>query len=273
MTTTSPTKDVVLPKKTKSFVLDGATAAKIEALADGTHQTESALANRILNAGATQMILERTGRSRQGVPHRLGFGSIEGSIRIRRAGEPESDYPKDLAFEIIEELTSAGDALSALLALVYVHDLDTQNWRRPTAEEAYDLVVAVHSGSRLLVVTPAGARWLVVEIRDLLDRSVVPPLRDVVARLRRLPTLCPACGALLTPSSLPASMLACSNTVCGRHYDLDLAGNLVARARAADVPSQEAGPLSFAQLRGILPVDAFSDEALRAVRVSSRTLP
>ncbi len=264
-------KDVALVSRTKSFVLQGSTAGKIEGLAEVLKQSESAIVNEILEKGASQMILERApDLNRQWPPLRYPMGRIEGVLRIRRPGTAESEGPRTYSFEVIGEITDFNDRPAILYTIAYIYDAENKLWRRLNDDEAARLVRDV-GGSQIHVVTPAGTRWALIEARDLVNRDFVPPLRDVLIRLRRVPVdLCPACQAPLDVSKQPAAAYVCTSPNCRRHFAIDRVGNLVP-LEASTRTRPEAAPLTFAQLRGVIPAAwTIRDEEILEARRAQR---
>lgn len=244
---------VPLPKRTKSLVLEGGVAARLEALAEALHRTESAVANEILDKGTAQMILERVPQAaRRGPLLHHPMGRIEGALRIRGLEGPEREDPRTYSFEVVGEAPGAEGQAPVLLTLVSVFDAERRLWRRLEDREVSQLVRDVHGGGGLFVVTPAGIRWALVEVRDVVYRDLVPPRREVLARLRRVPAdVCPACRAPLGASRRPAASYECTNADCRRSYAVGRNGNLEPVSVPAEADPKTA-PLTFAQLRGIL---------------------
>lgn len=273
-----PDREAPIPSRTKSFVLQGSTASKVEALAEAMNQSESSIVNEILEKAASQMILERApDLARRWPPLRYPMGRIEGALRVRRPGAPESEGIPTYSFEVIQEVGDVHDRPAILVTLAYIYDAGQKIWRRLTDDEAARLVHDVHGESQLSIVTPAGVRWAIIEARDLVNRDFVPPLRDVLVRLRRVPAdLCPVCGTSLAPAkaaaiaTAPAASYSCTSPGCLRLWSVDRAGAL---APAPGSPRSRSGasPLTFAQLRGIIPPGFIVAEAdLRAARADRR---
>lgn len=182
----SSTADVTpLARKTKSFVLDGSTAVKIEAMAEILHRTESSLVNEILEKGSAQLILERA-------PHLAGrnppHGRIEGTLRLLRPDGRESEGLPTCSFEIVGETSDPGGR-SILMGLAALFDPKQRTWRRLDEREARELVGGIHGRDQLFIDTPAGVRWALTDARDVVNRDFAPPLRDVMVQLRRVPAL------------------------------------------------------------------------------------
>lgn len=248
------------PKKTKSLVLDASTASKLEALAETLHQTESSIANQILEKGTVQMILERAPRLAQDWPPlRYRMGRIEGPLFIRRPGIPrESESTRTYSFEIIQEVTDFDDHPATLLTLAYIFDAEQRAWRRLNDREASEIVRDVHGPNQLFIDTQAGVRWLLIEACDLVNRDYAPPVRDVLVRLRRVPSgRCPDCGRELAraagavSAAAPDAVYCCTNPDCKRCFGIDRAGNLFL-APGSPTGRPKAALMTFAQLRGIL---------------------
>lgn len=271
-------REASLPSRTKSFVLQGSTAAKVEALAEALHQSESAIVNEILEKAAAQMILERApDLTRRWPPLRHPTGRIEGALRIRRPDTPESEGTRTYSLEIIQEIA---DRPAILVTLAYIYDADRKIWRRLADDEATQLVRDIHSDKHLSIVTSAGIRWALIEARDLVNRDFVPPLRDVLVRLRRVPAdLCPLCGSTLAAAqgaalvAAPAASYFCTNPECRRLWSVDRVGNLVP-APGSPESRPKSSPLTFAQLRGIIPSGfTVSEEDFRNTRAHRREIP
>ena len=275
-------KDTPLPSRTKSFLLQGSTAAKVEALADAMHQSESSIVNELLEKSASQMILERVpDLARHWPPLRYRMGRVEGALRIRRSRSVEApEGNRTFSFEIIQEITDLSDRPAVLLTLAYIFDEEKKIWRRLSDGEAAQMVRDIHSDTQLSIVSHAGIRWALVEARDLVNRDYAPPLRDLLVRLRRVPAdLCPVCGSSLDTAkaavlaTTPAASYYCTNPECRRLWSVDRAGNLVPAA-GTEAPRAKSPPLTFAQLRGVIPPGfTISDEDLRADRATPRELP